>query len=54
MGSRDGMLIFCRPKDGPPVSEEEYHLCMRQFDGMRNMVDALVEAGKLSPWVRKR
>jgi len=54
LGSRDGMLIFCRPKDGRPVTQEEYDLCMRQFDGMKNVVDALVEAGKLSPWVRKR
>jgi hypothetical protein len=54
MGSRDGLILFCRPKDGQPVTEEEYNLCMRQFDGMRNVVDALVEAGKLSPWTRKR
>lgn len=54
MGSRDGLLIFCRPKDGRPVTEEEYNLCMRQFDSMPNVVDALAEAGRLSPWARKR
>jgi hypothetical protein len=54
MGSRDGMFVFCRPKDGRPVTEEEYNLCMRQFDSMPNVVDALVEAGKIAPWTRKR
>jgi hypothetical protein len=50
MGSREGLLIFCRPKTGP-VTREEYALCMRQFDGMRNIVRALAAAGKLAPWV---
>lgn len=51
MGSRDGMLIFCRPK-GEPVTEEEYDRCMRQFDSMPNIVRALAAAGKLAPWVK--
>ncbi len=50
LASRDGMLIFCRPK-GPPVTEEEYCRCMRQFDSMSNIVRALADSGKLSPWV---
>lgn len=52
MGSRDGMLIFCRP-EGAPVTEEEYNRCMRQFDSMSNVVRALAAAGKLAPWVTK-
>jgi hypothetical protein len=50
MGSRDGLLIFCRPTD-VHVSEEEYNLCMRQFDSMPNLVRLLAAAGKLDPWV---
>ena len=51
--SREGLLIFCRPKDGL-VTEEEYDLCMRQFDSMPNMVKMLVDAGKLAPWTQER
>ena len=53
MASREGMLIFCRPKDRP-VTEEDYDLCMRQFDSMPNLVCRLVEAGKLGPWAAAR
>lgn len=51
MASRDGLLIFCRPKDGP-VTEEEYNLCMRQFDSMPNVVRILAGCGKLAPWAK--
>jgi hypothetical protein len=50
MGSRDGMLIFCRPGDAS-VSREDYDLCMRQFDSMPNIVRRLAAAGRLDPWV---
>jgi hypothetical protein len=50
MGSRDGLLIFCRPSD-THVSEEDYNLCMRQFDSMPNLVRLLAAAGKLDSWV---
>lgn len=50
MGSRDGMILFCRPRDAP-VSEEEYALCMRQFESMPNLVRILAAAGRLDPWV---
>lgn len=52
MASREGLLIFCRPK-GAQVTEEEYNLCMRQFDSMPNIVLGLAEAGKLAPWVTR-
>jgi hypothetical protein len=53
MASREGLLIFCRPKDGP-VTSEDYDLCMRQFDSMPNLVRRLAEVGKLGSWaVRK-
>ena len=50
LGSREGMLIFCRPKDGA-VTKEEYNLCMQQFNSMQNIVRWLAEAGKLGDWV---
>jgi hypothetical protein len=52
LGSREGMLISCRPRDGC-VTEEEYELCMRQFDSMPNVVRMLVRAGKLAPWAEE-
>ncbi len=53
LGSRDGMLIFRRPSVGL-ITEEEYELCMRQFDSMPNIVRMLVDAGKLAVWVEGR
>jgi hypothetical protein len=53
LGSREGLLIFCRPEEGP-VTEEEYQLCMRQFDSMPNIVRMLAHAGKLEGWVVER
>lgn len=53
MASRDGMLIFCQPKTSS-VTEEEYNLCMRQFNSMPNLIRMLVRAGKLPPWLADR
>jgi hypothetical protein len=50
LGSREGLLIFCRPQTGA-VTQEEYDLCMRQFASMPNLVRILAKAGKLGPWV---
>jgi len=50
LASREGLLIYCRPETGM-VTQEEYGLCMRQFDSMPNLIIMLAEAGKLSEWV---
>jgi len=50
MASRDGLLIFCRPKT-ETLTEQEYNLCMRQFDSMPNLVRILAANGKLPAWV---
>jgi hypothetical protein len=50
LASREGLLIFCRPRTGA-VTKEEYDLCMRQFESMPNLVKLLAEAGKLPEWV---
>ena len=52
LGSREGLLVNCRPESGP-VTEEVYRLCMCQFESMPNIVEALVACGKLAPWVGK-
>lgn len=50
LASREGLLIYCRPETGL-VTEEEYNLCMRQFESMPNLLVMLAEAGKLQDWV---
>jgi hypothetical protein len=46
MAAREGMLIYCYPKTAS-ITDEEYNLCMRQFESMPNLLRLLVEAGKL-------
>jgi hypothetical protein len=50
MGVREGMLIWCYPRTSS-VTEEEYNLCMRQFNSIPNLLRMLVDAGKMTPWV---
>ncbi len=52
LSERLGTLIFLhkRMKD---ITEEEYDLCIRQFENMPNLVKILVQAGKLPAWVEK-
>jgi len=52
MASRDGMLIWCHARMST-VTEEEYHLCVRQFESMPNLVKALASAGKLPSWAER-
>jgi hypothetical protein len=46
MATREGMLIHCYPKTAS-ITDDEYDLCMRQFESMPNLLRLLVEAGKL-------
>jgi hypothetical protein len=46
------MLIFSHQRAGL-VTQEEHELCMRQFESMPNIVEMLVEAGKLEAWVKE-
>lgn len=50
MGSREGMLIRTFPKTSS-ITEEEYNLCMRQFESIPNLLRMLASAGKLPSWV---
>ena len=49
MASGPGMFIFCYPRTAS-ITEEEYNLCMRQFDSMPGLVKTMAEAGKLPTW----
>ncbi len=49
LACREGLLIYCRPDSGP-VTQEEYELCMRQFESMPVLVRKLAECGRLGAW----
>jgi hypothetical protein len=50
LGSREGLFTFLhsRLRD---LTEEEYNLCMRQFESMPNLIKLMVKAGKLPTWM---
>jgi hypothetical protein len=50
MATREGMLIHCYPKTAS-ITDEEYDLCMSQFESMPNLLRLLVEAGKLPSYL---
>ena len=52
MASREGMILWGYPKTAS-VTEEEYNLCMRQFDSMPNLVKKLVDEGRLPSWLEE-
>jgi len=45
---RHALLTYCAVGKG--VTQEEYDLCMRQFDSMPILMKQLVENGKLPEW----
>jgi hypothetical protein len=52
MGSRMGMLCYCLPRTFS-ITEEEYNLCMRQFDSMPFIIETLATNGKVPAWWTK-
>jgi hypothetical protein len=50
LSERLGMMIFLHRRFRD-ITEEEYNLCIRQFESMPNIVKLLVKAGKLPEWV---
>jgi hypothetical protein len=50
LGGREGLFTFLhsRLRD---LTEEEYNLCMRQFESMPNLIKLMVKAGKLPTWM---
>jgi len=53
MAIEKGMFIFGYKKFGQ-ISEEDYNLCMQQWNSVPNLYKILLEAGKLPEWLRKR
>lgn len=49
---RYGFMLWGHKKM-PPMSEEEYRLCIRQFDNLQNLTFMLIAAGKLPEWLKK-
>jgi hypothetical protein len=49
---RYGFMLWGHKKM-PSMSEEEYRLCIRQFDSLKNLTFMLVDAGKLPAWLKK-
>lgn len=52
ISSREGMLIWLFPKTSS-ITEEEYNLCLRQFESMPNLLKILASAGKIPSWTVK-
>jgi hypothetical protein len=46
------MLMWCYPRTSS-VTQEEYNLCMRQFESMPNLLRTLASSGKMPSWVAK-
>ncbi len=46
------MLIWLFPKTSS-ITEEEYNLCLRQFESMPNLLRILASAGKIPSWTVK-
>lgn len=51
--SREGLLTYAYRRLGT-ISAEDYDLCLRQFEGMPNLIRALIAAGKLPAWMAGR
>lgn len=51
--SREGLLTFMHRRFAS-ISEEEYDLCIRQFESMPNLIAAMIRAGKLPAWMTAR
>ena len=52
LGSRETMLIN-RHKNLTDLTEDEYDLCMTQFDALPGLITQLMKAGKLPGWLDK-
>ncbi len=53
LGSCEGMFTFLhsRLRD---LTEEEYNLCIRQFESMPNLIKLMIKAGKLPEWMAEK
>jgi hypothetical protein len=47
--SREGLLVFVH-KRLATITEDDYNLCLRQFESMPNLIQMMAKAGKLPAW----
>jgi hypothetical protein len=50
--SKDRMLVCCYPHTSS-ITEEEYNLCLRQFDNTSRLVKMLIKEKKIPIWLKK-
>lgn len=53
ISSKDEMMVLGYPRTSS-ISEEEYNLCMKQFNSLPNLVNILINIGKLPSWLEKQ
>jgi hypothetical protein len=53
LATGSGMIVFCYPGT-ETITEEEYDLCMRQFNSMPGLVRVLAERGRVPEWLKDR
>ena len=53
MGTTTRLLALLAPKL-KDITEEEFNLCVQQWNSMPNLVKKLVEEGKLPPFILDR
>lgn len=53
IASKDEMMVLGYPRTSS-ISEEEYNLCMKQFNSLPNLVNILINIGKLPSWLEKQ
>lgn len=49
LGSRNGMLLYCLPRT-LELTEDEYNLCMTQFNSMPFIIKTLVQQNRVPSW----
>jgi hypothetical protein len=52
IASREGMLVRGFPRTSS-LTEDEYSLCMRQFDSLPGLLEQLAALGRLPAWVAR-
>ena len=53
LASREGMFTFLHSRLND-LTEEEYSLCIRQFESMPNLIKIMAKAGKLPEWIAEK
>ena len=52
IASGEGMLVRSYPRTSS-LTEDEYNLCIRQFDSLPNLLEQLAASGRMPAWVSR-